>query len=196
MKSVIEKNIAYKEYSFADKVIRYLTTPDDNSIDLTDTEKTKLDRCKAIHGYRLRFTQKEHIIELICKSYGVKERQAYNLYNETEKIFGTVGKVSKDYERQFLLNASIKNIEIAFASRNSKLITNALMAHYRFASLDEFVPDMPDFSKLEQHKYLISLPPATLEILLNFTKSGALKLTDILPPPTTDGLQEATIVNE
>jgi hypothetical protein len=196
MKSLIEKNIGFKAYSRADKIIRYLTTPEDETIDLTDTEKTTLDRCKAIHGYRLRFTQKEHIIELICKSYGIKERQAYNLLNETEKIFGTVHKVAKDYERQFLLNASLKNIEIAMAGRNSKLITNALLAHYKFAGLDEFIPDMPDFSKLEQHKYLISLPPGTVEMLVNISRQGAVKLTDILPAPSTSGIEEAKEVNE
>lgn len=196
MKTEIEKNISYKVYSRADKIIKYLTTPDDDSIKLSDAEKLTLDRCKAIHGYRLRFTQKEHIIEIICKTFDIGTRHAYNLLNETEKIFGTVHKVAKDYERQFLLNASVKNIEIAMASRNSKLITNALLAHYKIAGLDEFVPDMPDFSKLEQHKYLISLPPATLEILMNFTKAGAIKLTDILPPPTTDGIEEANEVHE
>lgn len=190
----IKANIHHKDYSRADNIIRFLTNSEDETVKLTDTEKKTLERCKKIHGYRLRYFQKEQIIALIMRTEDIGDRQARNLINETEKIFGTVGKVHKDYERQFLLNASLKNIEIAMAGRNSTQITKALMAHYRIAGLEEFIPDMPDFAKLEQHKYIINLPAAAVDFLKSQIKSGFLKLTDIIPKPDYNDAEDAQVI--
>lgn len=187
----IKANISFKDYNKADNIIRYLLNPDDESVKLTNTEKTMYERCKAIHGFRLRYTQTEQIIAVICRIYGLGDRQARNLIHQTEKIFGSVGKVHKEYQRQFLLDKSLKNIQLAMEGRNSTQITKALLAHYKIAGLEEFIPDMPDFSKLEQHKYIINLPPNVMDFLLVHMKQGAIKLTDILPPPTLDDVQEA-----
>lgn len=187
----IQANIHFKAYSKADNIIRYLINPGDESVTLTDTEKTTLARCKAIHGFRMRYMKTEQVIALIMQTYGIKDRQARNLIHETEKIFGTVGKPHKDYERVFLLEASRKNIELAMAERNSTKITKALLAHYKMAGLEEFIPDMPDFAKLEQHKYIINLPTNVVDFISQHLKSGALKLIDIIPPPSMDSIEEA-----
>lgn len=189
----ITKNISLKEYNRADNVIRYLLNPDDETVTLTETEKRMYDVYKEIHGYRLRFMNKANVAAVIIRTKGVKERQAYNLINETEKIFGSVQKVHKEYERQFLLTKSLKNIELAFSSRDSNQITKALLAHSKISGLDEFVPDMPDFSKLEAHIYEIKLPDNMVAVLQGIMKAGAIKLTDIIPPPTfdTSGIDQA-----
>lgn len=177
---------SYKEFNHADNIIRYLTNPEDESIQLTDTEKKKFDAVKLIHGYRMKFMRKTDLVQVIIKTMGVAERQAYNLINDTEKIFGTVGRVHKEYERQFLLDVSRKNIEMLLKGR--KDVTKALLAHYKLAGLEEFVPDMPDFSKLEQHKYIIGLPTNAIDFMANILKAGSVKLADIIPPPNFDSL--------
>lgn len=182
----ITKNTSFKDYNRADNVIRYLLNPDDETVTLTDTEKRMYDVYKEIHGYRLRFMNKADVAAVIIRTKGLKERQAYNLINETEKIFGSVQKVHKEYERQFLLNKSLKNIELAFGSRDSKLISKALEVHAKISGIDEFVPDMPDFSKLEAHIYEIKLPDNMVAVLQGIMKAGAIKLTDIIPPPVFD----------
>lgn len=185
-----------KEYNYADKVIRYLLNPGDESIQLTDTEKKNLDHCKHIHTLRYQFHKKKDIAMMMAQLHGLKERQVYNLIHQTEKIFGKVEGINKDYERNFLVDQSRKNIELAMASRNSANISKALMAHYKIVGLDEFVPDMPDFAQLEQHKYIVNLPANLIEALKLLIQAGSVKISDILPPPTikTEGFDEAEVV--
>jgi hypothetical protein len=194
----IQKKIYLKEFNKADKIIRYLLNPDDDSIELTKAEKEKYDILKKIHGYRSQYSRKNDLIAIIKSVHGVKDRQAYMLINECEYVFGKITGVDKDYERNFLLDVSLKNIEIAMASRNSLAITKALTFHYKAAGLAEFIPEMPDFSKLEQHKYIISLPPEQLQIMLAMVKRGSVSLEDFIPPPdiNTSGIEAAKDLNE
>jgi len=178
----ITKMIDYKEYNEADKIIRYLLNPRED-VELTATEKKNLDVCKKIHNYRYQYHKRNEIIAIIIQTEGVKERHAYNLLKLTEEIFGKVEAVHKDYERNFLLECSRKNIEMAMKSKSSVQITKALLAHYKLAGLDDYIPDMPDFSKLEQHQYLINLPANVTAFLKTMLKSGTVKLSDVLPPP-------------
>lgn len=196
MKDLIQKNIVKKAYRRADNIIRYLTAKDDETVELSATEKKTLDRCKEIHGYRLRFSRKEDVIAIIRRIHGITERQARNLIHETEEIFGTVSRVNKEYERTFLLEASRKNIEIAMASRSSTVITKALKAHAEIAGLDEHVPDMPDFEKLEPHTYQIVMPENALEFLQNIMNGGLVDLKKHFPPPKLEDVEEAKEVRD
>lgn len=184
----------YKGYSEADKIIRYLINPEEE-VELTATEKKRLDVCKQIHVYRFQYHKKSDIVSMIIAMHGVKQTQAYSLIRLTEEIFGKVEGVHKDYERNFLLECSRKNIELAMKGRNSGLITKALLAHYKLCGLDEFVPDMPDFAKLEAHQYLINLPQNVIELLKQKVAGGDLKITDIIPPPNInfDQVPEAEV---
>jgi len=187
----IQKKLYLSEYKHADNIIRYLLNPNDDTIELTPTEKNKLDICKKIHGYRCNYTSKRDVASLIVSLHGYSERQAYNLINDTEYIFGSIEGVNKDYERNFLLENSRKNIELAMASRDSLKITKALMAHYKLCGLEEIVPDLPDFSNLEQHNYIVNLPPQFLSAFKALMKSGSVNVADLLPPPDLSSLDDA-----
>lgn len=182
-----------KGYNRAERIVSYLAGVEEG-VTLTETEKNVLDICSKIHGYRTKFMSKDQIANVVAKTENIQKRQVYNLIIETEKIFGSVGKVHKDYERQFLLTASLKNIELAMESKNSTMITKALMAHYKIAGLEEFIPEMPDFNKLEQHQYFINLPMPVVDLLRNMVGKGAINLKDIVPPPNINlsGIEEAT----
>lgn len=170
-----------KEYTEADNIIRYLTHPDDNSISLTPSEKTKLDILKFTHGLRMRYSRKIDIVGILCHMHDIKERQAYKYIKECETVFASLEDVNKDYERNFLLEASRKNIEIAFATRKSDLITKALMAHYELCGLREVNIELPDFSALEPSNYIISLPDAQQNLLKKMLQGGNLNFADIMP---------------
>lgn len=179
----IKKNTAYKHYNEADKIIQYLLDPS-KEIDLTDTEKKTLDIAKNIHGLRLQFHKKADCVKMIVSLYNVTTRYAYNLMNITEEIFGKVEGVHKDYERNFLLEVSRENIKKAMQSGRSNEISKALIVHYKIAGLEDYIVDMPDFSALEQHEYIINLTNSTVEALKQVLKSGAVKLSDVIPPPS------------
>lgn len=195
MSKEIQKKISYSEYTEADKFIRYWLNPGDTSIELTDTEKKRLDMIRIIHGLRTNYGSKKEIREILFSVHGIKERQAYNLINLTEEVLGKVEGVNKAYLRNFLLDKAIKNIEMAAKSRSSMALTKALLAAYKIGGLEEFIPEMPDFASLEQHKYVLNLPENLKEALKELVKTGRLKLSELLPPPNinlihTDEAQE------
>lgn len=197
MNKEIAKNIAFKEYNQADKIIRYLLNPNDKTVELLPTEKQTLDYCRDIHTLRSQFNSKKEIVLMMVSMHGISEGWAYKLIKETEQIFGKTEGVHKDYERNFLVEQSRKNIQLAMNSQNSGAISKALMAHYKIVGLDEFVPDMPDFASLEQHQYMINLPNNVIDLLKGLIKSGNVKFSDIIPPPkyNTSGIQPAEEVN-
>lgn len=170
-----------KEYTKADNIIRYLISPDDDSVELTEQEKKRYDVLKEIHGYRMRFSRKGDIINILKNTKGLKERQCYQLVQESEYVFGSLEGVNKAYERTFLLEASRKNIELAFATRKSEVISKALREHYLICGLNEAVVEMPDFSSLEPNNYTISLPENQKEALLKLINKGFVNMADLIP---------------
>lgn len=174
-----------KEYQEADLIIKFLTEPDDESNTLSETLKNKLLLLKEVHGYRLRYKRKLAIVKLLQMSHPeINEQRAYYLIRECEYVFGAVNNVSKDYERQFILECSRRNIEFAMKSKNPKHITSALQAHYEFCGLSKENIDLPDFSKLEQHNYILSLPEQYMKVIQNLISSGVVNLNDLQIQPT------------
>lgn len=170
-----------QESTMADKILRYMLQPDDESIELTDIEKRRYDILKFTHAQRMRFNRKADIVKMLCHMYEIKDRQAYNYINEAEYVFSSLEDVNKDYERNYIISHSIKNIEIAMASRNSDYITKALLAHYRFCGLNEINIDMPDFSALEPSKINISLPTSQIKMLELLMSKGSLDFGMLIP---------------
>lgn len=183
-----------KEYRDADKIIQFLTEPGDDNSDLPEDLKKKFLILKEVHGYRLRFKSKKRIVELIQMLHPVSERQAYNYINETEYVFGKVGGVDKDYERQFLLTVALKNIRLALSRKDPKAINSAIITYHMVAGLDKDDSNMPDFSKLEQHIYNISLPESQEKFLKKLLESGTIDLAEILPPEAE--VKDSTIKKE
>lgn len=190
---IINRNVAKlklaNEYTQADNIIRYLTSPDDNTVALTEREKKRLDILKEIHGYRMRYSTKTDIINIIKKVHNLQQSQCYALVKECEYVFGTLDTVSKDYERNFLLECSRKNIQIAFASNKSADISRALKEHYMICGLNEVTVEMPDFSALEANVYNIVIPEDQKAMLMHMLGKGFFKGSDLVPHPniTIDG---------
>ena len=169
------------EATIADRIIRYMLQPDDGTIQLSEAEKKRYDILKFTHGLRMRYGRKGDVIKMLCHMYDFKDRQAYNYVTECEYVFASLEDVNKDYERNFILEASRKNIEIAMATRKSDLITKALQAHYEFCGLRDITIDMPDFSALEPNNYTISLPPAQQEMLTKLLTNGSVNFEMLFP---------------
>ncbi len=170
-----------REASIADKIIRYMLQPDDETIELTDVEKKRYDILKFTHGLRMRYGRKNDVVKMLCHMYDIKDRQAYNYIKECEHVFSSLEDVNKDYERNFILDASRKNIELAMASRKSEIITMALRAHYEFCGLRDVTIDLPDFSALEPSQIIISLPKGQQVMLKSMMNDGALDFEKLFP---------------
>lgn len=177
----VDKIKLAKEYTMADNIIRYLTNPNDDSIVLSEQEKKRYDVLKEVHGYRMRFQRKSDIVNILVKTKGLSEGRCYALVQESEHVFGSLDGVNKAYERNFLLECSRKNIELAFATRKSEVISKALKEHYMICGLNEAIVEMPDFSALEPNNYTISLPENQQAVLMAMLAKGYVNMKDLVP---------------
>lgn len=189
-RSLVKQN---KEFRDADKIIQFLIEPGDDTSDLPEELKKKYLILKEVHGYRLRFKSKIKIVKLLQMIHPVSERQAYNYINETEYVFGKVGGVDKDYERQFLLTVALKNISLALKKKDNKAINSAIITYHMVAGLDKDDSNMPDFSKLEQHIYNITLPESQEKFLKKLLESGTVDLAEIIP---SEAIQEGSTIKK
>lgn len=162
----------------ADQIVAYLQTKD---VDLPEALKTKLERYEFIRDLRGKFSRNSDIIPMVRTKFGISKTQAYKDIHEMEYIFGKSEKSNKDFERAFLLECSRKNIQIAFNSKNTEVITKALLAHAKISGVDTDDGDLPDYSKLEQHNYYINLPDQYIQIIQQLGGSGAVNLDRLIP---------------
>lgn len=181
IKSILLAQTAdFKAFREADKIIAYLNNKDEKS-NLPANLKTKLDRYLFIHGLRMRYKQHSYIIGHLGEFYKRNERQARYDIAEAEYIFGKAIQISRQYELAFLLQMSIKNVELAMTSKDVKLITMALKMHHEIIGPEQDMSEMPDATKFEQHVYNMILPPGIGDLLKNMVSSGALDLSKVMP---------------
>lgn len=168
----------------ADKFIQYLTHQGDIELALSEDESKYLDRLNEIHNLRKVYNRNKDIIAMISTKYGVSTRQVQRDIAECEYIFGKFEKANLEYERTFLLECSRKNIQLAFATKNTDKISKALATHAKICGHDKEMLDLPDFSKIEQHVYNINVPDTFMHALLQMTNKGAVNLDAIMPAKT------------
>ena len=182
IKTELLKNTGdFGSFREADKIIAYLGNPDSTEHKITIQQKMKLDRYQLIHGLRMRFKSHKYIIGHLA-TLGRNERQARYDIAEAEYIFGAAINVSRQYEMAFLLEASRKNIAIAIRSKDSQKISKALDTHHKLLGEEADQSALPDFSKFEQHNYNMVLPDKVMGPLMQLLSSGALNLSDAIPP--------------
>lgn len=168
----------------ADKFIQYLTHQGEGELTLTEQESKMLDRLTEIHNLRKVYNRNKDIIQMISTKYGVTPRQVQKDIAECEYIFGKFEKANLEYERTFLLECSRKNIQLAFATKNTDKISKALATHAKICGHDKEMLDLPDFSKLEQHNYILNVPDAFVNAMLQLSSKGAVNLDAIMPAKT------------
>lgn len=179
-KMLLQKTSAFKEVREADRIIAFLKNPDGES-SLPANLKEKLLKYEVIHGLRLRYKQHDYIIGYLREFHKVKSvKQARKDIAEAEYIFGKAIYVNRAYELNFLIQLSIKNIELAMASKNVKLITMALQNHHALLGPEVDDSEIPDINKWEQHTYNMILPPNVASIFDKLTAAGAIDLNKII----------------
>lgn len=196
------KTIKYlnSEYREADMIIEFLTNSDD--VHLSETQKRKLERYVEIHNLRKRYNTKKQVVAIIRKLYNVSEQCVYKDIINTEYIFGKTEKPSLDYERNFLIECSIKNIRIAFESNDSEIISKALLVHTKITGIDKEITEKPDFSKLQASITNINVPNEYLQLFQELIKNGTLNLNDyvkqvpILPAVSENDLKTDELTDD
>lgn len=189
-KQEISEILATKHLSQEDRICRYILDPDDPANELNATDRHTMEACERIHTLRHGYHSRPDLIKVIQRTEkGIGNRQAYNLLYKTEKIFGKVDAVNREYIRSFLIDECMHNLREAKRDGPSAH-TKAIAVMLKVAGLDQVNPETFDFSTLVQHIYNIGLPDHVLEGIDKALKAGAVNIKDISPPPSIKDFED------
>jgi hypothetical protein len=177
---LLRQNKDFTEFRDADKIISYLQDPDSKT-QLSIKLRKSLDLYRVVYSLKCRYKTDSHIVAILKDLHGLNERQSRYAISETEYIYGRVLKVDALYEKHFLLEASRKNIEIAFLSKSTANISKALEVHKKILGEEIDESTLPDFSKFEAHQYNIVLPPEIIKLVQSMMSAGAINLSTLIP---------------
>lgn len=143
-----------------------------------------LRKIRACYGLMLEWFSKNYIMGALITQFSISQSQAYRLYNDTEEIFGSQYKASKEFKRHMAEEMAKEVYRRAKQLGKLSSMIDALHAFIRATGVEKEDPDLPDFSKLEPHQIEAVLPTELSMNILETLKAGVIKLNE--PPVTID----------
>jgi hypothetical protein len=172
-----------KEWMDADKLFAYLNGDD---IALTTVEHEKLKRCQMIYNMMMENNTKKTIIarmQALPELQQVSLKTIYNDMRDTEKIFGKIYPVNRDFERSFLLEMSRANIKLAMATKKSEIITKALEAHAKIGGLDKDDDEYINWKEILDNTVIqMNVDVKVIQLIQQLSAGGTINLDALIKP--------------
>lgn len=134
-------------------------------------------RIKTAWAMLLKGEDRANIRNALVNNYDISEPQAWRDIRDATRIFGEVEKADKEGMRHIILMKAEQTYLLAEKNKDVKGMNEAIKNMVKITGLEREDPDLPDFAKLEQHNYIIMLPPeqqAALKTML--TQPGSVDL--------------------
>lgn len=120
-------------------------------------------------------------VALLMKRYpGLSRPTAYRDCANALQLFGDIVGSSKEGLRHLAIEMVRDGAAIARATNDAKGLIRAGLAIERIGGINKNDPDLPDFSKLEPHQYVLGLPPTLVKMLEEMGKTGRIDLTQVV----------------
>lgn len=135
-----------------------------NGTELTPKEEEIRMRWDAAYSLILKYVNRQTVVPLLEKKFGIKTAQANRDISNCLKLFADVNESSKKAKRNLYSQLAMKIYELAASENppNRDDMTKALALAVKIEGLDKEDPDMPDFKNFEQHVYNIVCDPSLL----------------------------------
>lgn len=164
-----------------DKIASYMLDPEATIEGLTEHDKDTLDRWQEAFTMLRNYKSTADAAALLMKRYpGLSRATAYRDCANSIKLFGDISGSSKDGLRHLAIEMVRDGAAIARATNDSKGLIRAGLAIERIGGINKTDPDIPDFSKLEPHQYVLGLPPTLIQMLETMGKTGRIDLTQVV----------------
>lgn len=185
-----------KKYNQFEQIEQYYT----NDAVLSDKDREIAERWELAFALIQKHKSKKVAVSRLiaveeAKGNKLSQAQAYRDIANSEKLFVPLRKYSKDLLRHVLIESAMNDLEKLKKrmkdSDGEKLSSNQWlkfleMKHkieYRLIELSgigDENPDMPDFTKLEVHKYEISIDDEFKNMFKKMLQSGVIDVTELL----------------
>lgn len=187
-----------KKYNQFEQIELYYT----NDAALSETDQKIAERWELAFALIQKHKSKKVAISRLIaieerKGNKLSQAQAYRDMANAEKLFVPIRKYSKDLLRHVLIESAMKDLEMLKKRMkpknndgenisNTQWLKFVEMKHkieYRLIELSgigDENPDMPDFTKLEVHKYEISIDDEMKNMFMKMLQSGIIDTTELL----------------
>ena len=162
-------------------ILSYLTNPDGDINTLSEFEKKMLDRWMQAFTLQRNYNSTSDTVAILMKLFpDISRATIYRDCAAALNIFGDISKSNKDAIRHLASEITKDAIIIARLKNNEDGMMKGAKNLAAINGVNLTDPDMPDFAKLEPHKYNIQLPPAALAAVMSLVKGGKVDLSDMV----------------
>lgn len=125
---------------------------------LTEKQQALYERIKTAWSMLVKGDPRKRIAKNLCKLYEISEITAIRDIQSAIKLFGEISRADKEGMRHLLIIKAEKAYAMAKKDKDVKGMNDAIKNLIKITGVEREDPDLPDFSKLEQHNYIIIMP--------------------------------------
>lgn len=148
-----------------EKIIEFLIQ-DGDDIRLSKSLQEKLERMDFCHDLIKKYGSRTRVAPQIMKMYAVSKAQAYRIFQDTQDVFGSTQKTSREFWLDILLGFMMESREKASKKGDFRSVSaiekNMASAVEKLAGNKDSVP----FEKVQPPPIMIGFFPETLKVEL------------------------------
>jgi hypothetical protein len=148
-----------------EKIIEFLIQ-DGDDIRLSKSLQEKLERMDFCHDLIKKYGSRTRVAPQIMKMYGVSKAQAYRIFQDTQDVFGSTQKTSREFWLDILLGFMMESREKASKKGDFRSVSaiekNMASAVEKLAGGKDTIP----FEKVQPAPVMIGFFPETLKVEL------------------------------
>lgn len=165
---------------------------------LTDKETEICTRWESAYATLLEYRSKKVAVKKhIAIFKDLSTAQAYNDMTNAERVFTPLQKYTREFLRLVLIESALRDVKKCeklakdetdvYKWRAIMNIKDAAEKRIIKASgLDQYDPNLPDFSKLQQHTFNIDLPDNVKEMFKGLISKGSVDITKLFQTVAVD----------
>lgn len=164
-----------------ERIVAYMANPEAELSELSEKDKEVLDRWMEAFTMQRNYKSTADAAALLMKRFpGLSRAQAYRDCSNSVSLFGDISTSTKDGIKHLTSEMVKDAFNIARLKNNEDGMIKAALAIAKINGVNVTDPDLPDFSKLEPHTYVLGLPDTLIKVLTEMAKGGKMDLTQVV----------------
>lgn len=147
---------------------------------LTKAQKLRLKRCTDCADLIRQYGSRIKVVTILQNLYGINDSEAYQLYSDTQVIFNTEKKDTRNFHVDILLGYIVETRNKAMAAKDFKTVAVCDKNYYSVIKDFFGTEDKPDYAKLQPPEFVMGFFPNTLNTPLPNTKELAKQVQELL----------------
>jgi hypothetical protein len=172
---------------------QYITEPD--SVMLTEAQRETCDRLTETYKLLKHDVYPKTVVRKLIKLYGVKERTAYNLVWQAQKLFAPQSGYDIDFLRELIIEDALKQLQAAQTVGNHKAWEAARNTLLKIYIVDKTDGERIDPELLGNNTYMFVIPGTTDSInMMELDKLSKTSQTDLVMKLFAKDVDDADVV--